>query len=71
VESFPGVWFPFRTPTDQEWIELRQGLARDVLDPIRALEPILDALAPDQELEIESGEPPLDAECFAPESSSA
>jgi hypothetical protein len=70
VESFPGVWFPFRTPTDQEWIELRQELGRDALDPIRALEPILDAVAPDQELETESGEPPLDAERFAPESSS-
>ena len=71
VESFPGVWFPFRTPTDQEWIELRQELGRDALDPIRALEPILDAVAPDQELETESGELPLDAERFAPESSSS
>ena len=67
VESFPGVWFPFRTPTDQEWIELRQELGRDPLDPIGALEPILDAVAPDQELETESGEPPLDAESSAPE----
>ena len=21
VESFPGVWYPFRTPTDQEWLD--------------------------------------------------
>ena len=69
VESFPGVWYPFRTPTDQEWLELRQQLGRDPLDPLTALEPILDAVAPDQELETESGEPPLDAEP-PPESSS-
>ena len=69
VESFPGVWYPFRTPTDQEWLELRQQLGRDPLDPLTALEPILDAVAPNQELESESGEPPLDAEP-PPESSS-
>ena len=69
VESFPGVWYPFRTPTDQEWLELRQRLGRDPLDPLTTLEPILDAVAPDQELETESGEPPLDAEP-PPESSS-
>jgi len=61
VESFAGVWCPFRTPTDQEWLELRQQPGRDPLDPLRALEPILDAVAPNQELEAESGEPPLDA----------
>ena len=61
VESFPGVWYPFRTATDQEWLELRQQLGRDPLDPLSALEPILDAVAPNQELETESGEPPLDA----------
>ena len=70
VESFRGVWFPFRPPSDQEWIELRQELGRDPLDPMMALEPILDAVAPDEELETESGEPPLDAEPPAPESSS-
>ena len=70
VESFPGVWLPFRTPTDQEWIELRQELARDPLDPIRALEPILDSVAQNEELETESGEAPLDTEHPAPESSS-
>jgi hypothetical protein len=69
VESFPGVWYPFRTPTDQEWLELRQQLGRDPLDPLTALEPILDAVAPDQELETESGEAPLDAERPAPEGS--
>jgi hypothetical protein len=69
VESFPGVWYPFRTATDQEWLELRQQLGRDPLDPLRALEPILDAVAPNQELETESGEPPLDTEP-PPESSS-
>jgi hypothetical protein len=70
VESFPGVWFPFRTPSDQAWVELRQELARDPLDPMMALEPILDAVAPDQELESESGEAPLDAEPPTPEGSS-
>jgi hypothetical protein len=69
VESFPGVWYPFRTPTDQEWLELRQQLGRDPLDPLTALEPILDAVAPDQELKTESGEAPLDAERPAPEGS--
>jgi hypothetical protein len=69
VESFPGVWYPLRTPTDQEWLEIRQQLGRDPLDPLSALEPILDAVAPNQELETESGEPPLDAEP-PPESSS-
>jgi hypothetical protein len=70
TESFPGVWYPFRTPTDQEWLELRQQLGRDPLDPLLALEPVLDAVAPSHELETESGEPPLDAEHPAPESSS-
>jgi hypothetical protein len=70
AESFPGVWYPFRTPTDQEWIELRQQLSREPLDPLSALEPILDAVAPDRELETESAEPPLDAESPAPEGSS-
>ena len=69
VESFPGVWYPFRTPTDQEWLELRQQLGRDPLDPLMALEPILDAVAPNQELETESGELPLETEP-PPESSS-
>jgi hypothetical protein len=32
------------------------------LDPLLALEAILDAVAPSQELESESGEPPLDVE---------
>lgn len=58
---FPGCERPFRTATDQEWLELRQQLVRDPLDPLTALEPILDAVAPNQELETESGEPPLDA----------
>jgi hypothetical protein len=40
----------------------RQQLGRDPLDPLRALEPILDAVAPNQELETESGEPPLAAQ---------
>jgi hypothetical protein len=62
VESFAGVWYPFTTPTDPEWLELRSHLGRDPLDPLLALEPILDAVAPDQALETESGEPPLDAE---------
>jgi hypothetical protein len=35
-----------------------------------ALEPVLDAVAPSHELESESGEPPLDADPSAPESSS-
>ena len=69
VESFPGVWYPFRTPTDQEWLELRQQLGRDPLDPLMALEPILDAVAPNQELETESGELPLETE-RPPESTS-
>jgi hypothetical protein len=70
VESFPGVWYPFRTPTDQEWLEIRHELGRDPLDPLSALEPILDAVAPSQELESESSEPPLDAERPAQEGSS-
>ena len=61
VEAFPGVWYPFRTSTDQEWLEIRRQLGRDPLDPLSALEPVLDAVAPDHELETESGEPPLDA----------
>jgi len=69
VEPFPGVWYPFRTPTDQEWLEIRQQLGRDPLDPLSALEPILDAVAPDQAVETESGEPPLDSNGPAPESS--
>ena len=59
VESFPGIWYPFRTSTDQEWLEIRQQLGRDPLDPLSALESILDAVAPDQELESESSEPPF------------
>ena len=62
VESFAGVWYPFTTPTDPEWLKLRSQLGRDPLDPLSALEPILDAVAPSKELETESGEPPLDAE---------
>ena len=62
VESFAGVWYLFTTPTDPEWLELRHQLGRDPLDPLSALEPILDAVAPSQKLESESGEPPLDAE---------
>src|SRR4029078_3478545 len=54
VESFPGVWYPFRTPTDQEWLELRQQLGRDPLDPLMALEPILDAVGANTGLETES-----------------
>jgi hypothetical protein len=62
VESFPGVWYPSRAPTDQGWLEMRQELGRDPLDPLMALEPILDAVAPKHLIETESGEPPLDAE---------
>jgi hypothetical protein len=62
VESFAGVWYPFTTPIDPEWLGLRHQLGRDPLDPLSALEPILDAVAQSQELESESGEPPLDAE---------
>jgi len=62
VESFAGVWYPFTTPTDPEWLELRHQLGRDPLDPLSALEPILDAIAPSHKVETESGEPPLDAE---------
>jgi hypothetical protein len=69
VESFPGVWYPFRAPTDQEWLEIRRQLGRDALDPLSALEPILDAVAPSHELETESGEAPLGAENSAPENS--
>jgi hypothetical protein len=69
AEPFPGVWYPFRTSTDEEWLELRRRLGRDPLDPLSALEPVLDAVAPGHELETESGEPPLDAQNFAPESS--
>jgi hypothetical protein len=60
VESFASVWYPFTTATDPDWLELRHELGRDPLDPLLALEPILDAVAPSQELETESGEPPLD-----------
>jgi hypothetical protein len=70
VESFAGVWYPFKGPTDPEWLELRHELGCDPLDPLSTLESVLDAVAPDQELETESGEPPLDAERPAPESSS-
>ena len=69
VESFPGVWYPFRTPTDQEWLDIRQQLGRDPIDPLSALERVLDAVAPSHELETESGEPPLDADNPAPDSS--
>ena len=58
VESFPGVWYPARAPTDQEWLEMRHDLGRDPLDPLMALEPILDAVAPKHLIETESGEPP-------------
>jgi hypothetical protein len=60
VEPFPGVWYPFRTATDLEWLEIRRQLGRDPLDPLSALEPVLDVVAPSHELETESGEPPLD-----------
>ena len=70
VESFPGVWYQFRAPTDDEWLELRRQLARDPLDPLLAFEPVLDAVAPSHELESESGEPPLDANPSVPERSS-
>jgi hypothetical protein len=70
VEAFAGVWYPFTTPTDPEWLELRRHLGRHPLDPLSASEPILDAVAPSQELESESGEPPLDAESPGTDSSS-
>jgi hypothetical protein len=69
AEPFPGVWYPFRTSTDQEWLEIRRQLGRDPLDPLMALEPVLDAVAPRDELETDSGEPPLDAVNPAPERS--
>jgi hypothetical protein len=59
AEPFRGVWYPFRKSTDEEWLELRRRLGRDPLDPLMALEPVLDAVAPGHELETESGEPPL------------
>src|SRR4029453_1827543 len=62
VESFAGVWDPFTAPTDPDWLRLPPPLGRDLLDPLLALEAILDAVAPSQELESESGEPPLDVE---------
>jgi len=61
VESFSGIWYPFRTPFDQNWLELRKQLGRDPLDPLTALEPILDVLAPSEELESAAGEPLIDA----------
>jgi hypothetical protein len=70
AESFAGVWYPFRSPTDADWLQIRQELGRDPLDPLSALEPVLDAVAPNQELETESGEPPLGAESQAPENPS-
>jgi hypothetical protein len=62
AETFAGVWYPVTTATDPDWFELGRQLGRDPLDPLLALEPILDAVARDEELESESGEPPLDAE---------
>jgi hypothetical protein len=38
--------YPFTTPNDWDWLELRRHLGRDPLDPLSALEPILDAVAP-------------------------
>jgi hypothetical protein len=55
AESFAGVWYPFATPNDPEWLELRRHLDRDPLDPLLALEPILDAVAPSESLRASQG----------------